>query len=56
MTYKSYTNKLYCIGAMGGEGRIVYILVLYHNEQKIYPIFHAFSQNEVDEFVAEFMR
>ncbi len=53
--FKSYSTNLYSLGAMGLTD-CVYILVLYVSDEKTIPLFHAFSQEEVDEFVAEFMR
>lgn len=53
--FKSYTTNLYSIGAMG-ETHMVYLLILYVNEQKMLPLYFADSQEEVDAFVAEFMR
>ncbi len=53
-SFKSYKTNLYSIGAMG-ETHIVYLLILYTND-KMLPLYFADSQEEVDAFVAEFMR
>ncbi len=53
-SFKSYRTNLYSIGAMG-ETHMVYILILYTNGNTL-PLYFADSQEEVDAFVAEFMR